>query len=226
MAAHGAHVLVHARRSRERVEEVAARIRQQNRESIVLMADLAEAATAGAFAGAAWDQFGPIDVWVNNAGVDTLTGANAQASFDNKLAQLWSVDVQATITLSRDVGARMRQRGKGVIINIGWDQAETGMEGDSGQLFAATKGAVMAFTKSLAASLAPQVRVNCVAPGWIKTAWGEGASTAWQERARREAPLERWGTPADVAAACCWLASSAAAFVTGQIIRVNGGAVR
>jgi 3-oxoacyl-[acyl-carrier protein] reductase len=109
---------------------------------------------------------------------------------------------------------------------MGWDQAETGMESDSGQLFAAAKGAVMAFTKSLALTLAPEVRVNCLAPGWIKTAWGETASQTWQERAVRESPLERWGTPEDVARAARWLASPAADFLTGQIIRVNGGAVR
>ena len=77
----------------------------------------------------------------------------------------------------------MKARGRGAIINIGWDQAEQGMAGDSGEMFAAIKGAVMAFTRSLAQSLAPQVRVNCLAPGWIETAWGEQASDYWQERA-------------------------------------------
>jgi 3-oxoacyl-[acyl-carrier protein] reductase len=84
----------------------------------------------------------------------------------------------------------------------------------------------MAFTKSLALSLAPEVRVHCLAPGWIQTAWGRGASAAWQERVLRETPLRRWGTPADVAAAARWLASRAAQYLTGQVIRVNGGAVR
>ena len=68
--------------------------------------------------------------------------------------------------------------------------------------------------------------MNCLAPGWIRTAWGENASVFWQQRVLRETPLQRWGTPADVAAAVCWLVSPAAAFVTGQILRVNGGAVR
>ena len=71
---------------------------------------------------------------------------------------------------------------------MGWDQAETGMEGDSGELFAATKGAVMAFTRSLALSLAPEVRVNAVAPGWIKTSWGESTSRHWHDRVLRETP--------------------------------------
>jgi NAD(P)-dependent dehydrogenase (short-subunit alcohol dehydrogenase family) len=69
------------------------------------------------------------------------------------------------------------------------------------------------------------VRVNCLAPGWIKTAWGETASDRWQKRVAAETPLRRWGLPEDIAAAARWLASPGAAFVTGQIVRVNGGAV-
>ncbi len=164
--------------------------------------------------------------WVNNAGADTLTGEALHWPFERKLAELLAVDVTAAMLLSRGVGARMKARGEGVLLNIGWDQAETGMEGDSGQLFGATKAAVMAFSKSLALSLAPEVRVNCLAPGWIRTAWGEAASVGWQERVLHETPLRRWGTPDDVAAAACWLASPEAGYITGQVIRVNGGGVR
>src|SRR5438309_4552637 len=109
---------------------------------------------------------------------------------------------------------------------MGWDQSESGMEGDSGELFAATKGAILAFTKSLSLSLAPEVRVNALAPGWIRTAWGEAASSTWQERVLRETPLHRWGTPQDVAALARWLVSPAARFITGQVVRCNGGAIR
>src|SRR5205823_8607463 len=148
----------------------------------------------------AWDLWNGLDVWVNNAGADTLTGEAGHWPFERKLAELLAVDVRATMLLARDVGEWMRAGGGGVILNMGWDQAETGMEGDSGQLFGATKAAVMAFTKSLALTLAPSVRVNCLAPGWIRTAWGEKASAAWQERVLSETPLGRWGTPHDVAA--------------------------
>ena len=120
----------------------------------------------------------------------------------------------------------MKRQGRGVILTMGWDQADTGMAGDSGQLFGAVKGAVMAFTKSLALDLAPAVRVNCLAPGWIRTAWGEHASSAWQQRVLAETPAARWGTPDDVAQTARWLVSPAAQFITGQIIRINGGAVR
>src|SRR5262249_24724712 len=126
----------------------------------------------------------------------------------------------------RALGRGVKGGGGGVVVNVGWDQAEAGMEGDSGELFAASKGAVMAFSRSLALSLAPQVRVHCVAPGWIRTAWGEQASARWQERVARETPLGRWGLPEDVGSAGRWLVSPAARCLDGQVIRVNGGAVR
>ncbi|MCP4468057.1 MAG: SDR family oxidoreductase, partial [Halieaceae bacterium] len=67
------------------------------------------------------------------------------------------------------------------------------------------------------------VRVNCVAPGWIKTAWGDQASREWQERAVRECLLNRWGEVGDIADAVRWLVSTQASFITGQIINLNGG---
>lgn len=189
-------------------------------------ADLRDPVACDRLAAEAWDAAGGLDVVVLNAGADTLTGDAARWSFDEKLEALLAVDLKATMRLGRDFGARMKARGRGLLLTVGWDQAETGMEGDSGQLFAAVKGAVMCFTRSLALSLAPEVRVNGLAPGWVRTAWGETAPPAWQERVRRETPLGVWGLPEDVAAAAVWLASPAAGFLTGQTIRVNGGAVR
>lgn len=223
LAAAGADVLVHARRSREAAEEVAAAIRGLGRQAEVHLCDLADDKTHADFVERAWAWRQEIDVWINNAGADVLTGEAARWPFERKLAQLWSVDVAATARLSRLAGARMKARGSGSIVNIGWDQAEFGMAGDSGELFAATKGAVMAFTRSLAKSLAPEVRVNCIAPGWIKTSWGQHASEYWQQRAKRESLLQRWGTPEDVAQAVLFFSSSSTAFITGQVLPVNGG---
>lgn len=165
----------------------------------------------------------PVDIWVNNAGVDVLTSEAADWGFERKLEALWEVDVRATMLLTREVGRRMSERGSGVIINMGWDQASTGMEGDSGEMFAAAKGAVMAFTRSAARTLAPNVRVNCIAPGWIRTKWSDEASEYWDRRARGEALLNRWGSAEDVAAAALFLASPAASFITGHVLPVNGG---
>ena len=209
LAANGAFVITHGRR------QIPGRH---------LVADLRNPSAVDRLAADSWGD--GLDVLVCNAGADTLTGDAARWPFERKLDELLAVDLKATMRLSRAVGDRMKARGRGVILTVGWDQAETGMEGDSGQLFAAVKGAVMCFTRSLAKSLAPEVRVNCLAPGWIRTAWGETASPEWQERVRRETPMGVWGLPEDVAAAAVWLATPAAGFFTGQTYRVNGGAVR
>ena len=100
------------------------------------------------------------------------------------------------------------------------------MEGDSGEFFAAVKGAVMCFTRSLALSLAPEVRVNCIAPGWIRTAWGETASAAWQERVRARDAAGRVGTAGRRGGRGRVAGEPGGGFITGQTIRVNGGAVR
>jgi 3-oxoacyl-[acyl-carrier protein] reductase len=226
LAAAGADVLVHAGSRRDAAEAVADKIRELGRQARVELVPLEDPQQHGALVEAAWAWRGNVDVWINNAGADVLTGEASSWDFDRKLERLWQVDVRATIRLSRLVGARMKaapERRQRVILNMGWDQAQTGMAGDSGEMFAAAKGAVMSFSGSLAKSLAPQVRVNCLAPGWIKTAWGEQASSAWQQQAISDSLLDRWGTPEDVARAARFLASPAAEFINGQIVSINGG---
>ena len=222
LARTGADVVVHGCRHAEAAEEVAQAIRQLGREAWVLLADLSKPEGQDKLVlNACGDR--TVDIWINNAGADVLTGEAGQWSFDEKLQRLWQIDVVGTIRLSRAVGQKMLARGSGVILNIGWDQAETGMEGDSGEMFAAAKGAVMAFTRSLAKSLAPTVRVNCLAPGWIRTAWGDTASDQWQERVKRESLLHRWGTPEEVARVARFLVSPESSYINGQVIPVNGG---
>lgn len=222
LAAAGARVAVHGRHA-ERAGRVAAGLAATGRHAGTFLADLTDDAAVTGFVEEVETLLPEIDVVVLVAGADVLTGAAAGWSFERKLAELMRVDVTGTMCIARRLGRWMREHGGGSIITIGWDQAATGMEGDSGELFAATKGAIMAFTRSLARSLAPQVRVNCVAPGWIRTKWGASASDVWQQRAVRESMLGRWGEPEDVAATIGWLVSPDAAFVTGQVVNVNGG---
>ena len=225
-AAAGADVIVHFRQSRAAAEEVTSRIQELGVRSELLQADLGDPQQLSEFATTAWNVWDGVDGWVNNAGVDLLTGEGAALDYADKLTRLLDVDVRSTVLLSRFIGARMKERRSGAVLNIGWDQADRGMGGDSGELFATAKNAIMGFTRSIAVSLAPEVRINCIAPGWIRTAWGDQASDYWQDRVAAETPLGRWGTPNDIALLARFLLSGAASYLTGQVINANGGAVR
>lgn len=222
----GANVVVHCARSVAAAESLVGEIQAMGRQSSFLQADFHDPSPLDQFVNQCWKQFGRVDLWVNNAGADVLTGSAADWSYSRKLNELLDIDVRAGMLLAKLAGERIFADGNGAIVTIGWDQADRGMEGNSGELFAATKNAIMGFSRSLAVSLAPKVRVNCIAPGWIKTAWGDTASSAWQERVLRETPLKRWGTPTDIANAARFLCSDDASYITGQVINVNGGAIR
>lgn len=228
LARGGADVVVHCSRSIDAANETARLVQQHGVRATVVQADFSGLAAdvAAAFVDQACEPFGGCDIWINNAGADLLTGPAAGLGYADKLRVLLDVDVQSTVLLASEVGRRMQEQGGGVIVNVGWDQADRGMEGNSGELFAVSKNAIMGFSRSLAVSVAPEVRVNCIAPGWILTAWGEGASDYWQDRVREETPLDRWGTPQDIASMARFLVSDEASFITGQVINVNGGAVR
>ena len=222
----GARLVVHCRSSTDEGQQVVDQVRGLGADAHLLPADLEEPRQCDELVERSWAALGGVDLWVNNAGADTLTGENARLSFEEKLALLIRTDLIATIRLSRMVGQRMQKAKGGHIINMGWDQALTGMAGDSAELFSAVKGGIMSFSKSLALSLAPGVRVNCIAPGYIRTAWGEHVSADWRQRVTDDTPLGRWGGPEDIAAMVAFLASSAAGFITGQVLCVNGGLVR
>ncbi len=222
----GADVVVHARADRAGAEKTAARVRDFGVNAHVVLADLGNSRERETLVEDAAERLGGLDIWVSNAGVDLLTGGANDLPYEEKLDRLLEVDVHAGVLLAKQAGERMQSLGGGVVLTVGWDQSDRGMGGDSGELFAVAKNAIMGFTRSLAVSLAPKVRVNCIAPGWIKTAWGESASDYWQERVRRETPLERWGTPEDIANVARFLASDEASYLTGQVVNVNGGAVR
>ncbi|MEQ9407187.1 MAG: SDR family oxidoreductase [Fuerstiella sp.] len=221
----GADVVISYRKSVELAEMAATEVNYLGSVVDLASVDIADADSRRAFVEECFDT-GPVDAIVNNAGADLLTGPLKDADFATKLKVLLDADVTGTIELSRAFGEHFRDQGRGSILTIGWDQADRGMEGGSGELFTTAKNAIMGFTRSLSLSLAPEVRVNCIAPGWIRTAWGDGAGDYWQKRVLRETPLRRWGQPQDIANMARFLLSDEAAYITGQVFNVNGGAVR
>ena len=225
-AAEGAVVLLTHRASPERARDVADAIAARGGRALVRQADLATRHACERLVADAREQLGSLDVWVNNAGADVLTGEAAAWEWERKLDMLLAVDLKGTITCSYAAGEVMRGQDRGgAIVNMSWDHVATGMAGENPQLFSAVKGGVLAFSKSLAQALAPEVRVNVLCPGWIETAFGEHADREFHRSVARDTPLGRWGRPRDVAGAALYLASPQAAFVTGQAINVNGGVV-
>jgi 3-oxoacyl-[acyl-carrier protein] reductase len=226
LATEGADVVINYRRSSRPAAAVVAEIGAMGRRALAVQADVGRQEDASRLVDEAAAWLGRIDIWINNAGSDIITRPHRERSASDRLDMVLATDVRGTALCCWAVGPRMRAEGQGVILNIGWDKAWTnGMAGTTAELFALSKAAVMGFTKSLARSLAPQVRVNCVAPGFVQTAWGETVGDAWQERVLAETPLGRWGQPEDLAQAAVFLASDEAHFITGQILYVNGGVV-
>jgi 3-oxoacyl-[acyl-carrier protein] reductase len=190
----------------------------------LLQADLSTPDGCTSIVQEAFGALGNVDVWVNNAGADVLTGEARRWPGERKLQALLELDLKGTIRCSRLVAPRMRPGG--CILNLGWDHATIdGMAGDDAELHAAVKAGVLGFSKSFARAVAPDVRVNVLCPGWIETGFGASADRDFYAEVAANTPLGRWGRPGDVAGAAVWLASPAAAFVTGQALNVNGGAV-
>jgi len=163
----------------------------------------------------------------NNSGADILTGKTATRSRLEKLDLLLSVDLRGSMLGSwTAVELMQRQPTGGVILNMAWDHVLTGgVPGEYAQLFCAAKGGVYSFSRALARSVAPRIRVNVLGPGWVETAYGSTLDPAIRERITATIPLGRWGTPEDIAYAAVYLASDSAAYVTGQMLLINGGGV-
>jgi 3-oxoacyl-[acyl-carrier protein] reductase len=222
----GADVALTFRANERGAREAEARLRALGRRTSIIQLDLASVPSVKAAVEAAGAALGRIDVWVNNAGADILTGPAAELSTVDKLDLLLRVDLRGTVLASWEAAAVMAQQDEGgVIVNMSWDHVLTGMPGLNPQLFAAAKGGVLSFSKALARTMAPRVRVNIVAPGWIETSFGSGVDERLYRSIAESTPLKRWGKPEDVAGAVIYLASPAAGFLTGETIHVGGGIV-
>ena len=222
----GAKVAITYRRNREGAEETANDIRALGRRAEVLPLDVSRPEEIAGLATELRARLGRVDVWINNAGADILTGEGRNLSRVEKLDLLIAVDLRGTIFASWEAVALMQgQRDGGVIINMSWDHVSLGMAGENPILYSAVKGGIMSFSKSLAREVAPAIRVNLLAPGFIDTAFGQEADSGWKREVEERTPLGRWGVPEDVAGAAVYLASDAASFLTGQMIMVNGGVV-
>jgi 3-oxoacyl-[acyl-carrier protein] reductase len=225
-AAAGADVLLTYRTNRTGADEAARELASTGRRVLVQRADIAREEDIAALARQAREGLGRVDVWINNAGADILTGDAGKLPPREKLELVLDVDVRGTVLASWEAAKLMREQGPGgVIINMSWDHVTLGMAGENPVLYSVAKGAVMSFSKSFAREVAPDIRVNILAPGFIETAFGKDANPRFRDEVVELTPMRRWGTPDDVAAAAVFLASDDARFITGQMIMVNGGVV-
>ena len=224
-AAAGADLAITYRNNQEGAEATAREIQSLGRRAEVMRIDISREPDVQNLASQLSQQFARIDVWINNAGADILTGEGGRLTRLKKLDLVLAVDLRGTVLASWAAVDLMRSQGGGSIINMAWDHTIQGMEGENPIVYAAAKGGVASFSRSLARDVAPDIRVNILAPGFIETAFGEDANPKFRQKVIEMTPLQRWGKPEDVAGAAVFLASDAAAFLTGQTIMVNGGVV-
>jgi 3-oxoacyl-[acyl-carrier protein] reductase len=221
----GADLAITYRANQEGAEATARDIRTLGRRVEVLRADISRNEDVEKLVAGLTSGFTRIDAWINNAGADILTGEAGRLSRLKKLDTVLSVDLRGTVLASWAAVDLMRKQGGGTIINMAWDHTGHGMEGENPVIYAAAKGGVASFSRSLARDVAPDIRVNILAPGFIETAFGEEANPKFRQKVLDMTPLRRWGKPEDVAGAAVFLASDDSAFLTGQTIMVNGGVV-
>lgn len=220
-----ARILVHYGQSREQAEAVVREIQASGGRAEVLQADISDSEQVAHLVKEAAACLGEIDVWINNAGASANSAEAGGLDEIRRFERMMRVDVQGTWICCREVRPYMREGG--CIINIGWDGALSGAAGLTNQLYAMSKGAVISLTRCLAVEYAPDIRVNCIAPGWIENEWvREQASPRFYQRIKESIPQKRWGQAEDIVGVALFLASPAAAYITGQVLPVNGGNVR
>jgi 3-oxoacyl-[acyl-carrier protein] reductase len=225
MAREGAAVIVNYARSAVDAGRVVRAIRDAGGRGEAVRADVSRSADARRLVASALDRFGRLDILVNNAGY------SARRSWRTPLEDLdegdWdrvmAVDVRGTMLCCRAAAPAMRRTGGGSIVNV---SSSAALQGDETLLlYSAAKAGLAGWTRNLARALAPDIRVNAVAPGSIDTGWIRDWRLSRKDVAeiRRGTPLRRIGSPEDVAHAVSYLASDDAGYVTGQVLMIDGG---
>jgi 3-oxoacyl-[acyl-carrier protein] reductase len=220
LARKGFTVLVNYRSGEAAAFEVVQQIRELGAEAHLLRADVSDPAQVAAMFADIDGRFGQLDVLVCNAGVlrDTLLGASEPADFD----AVFAVNISGVVNCCRQASKRMVAQRRGAIVNMSSVAATRPGRGQSN--YAASKGAVEAFTRALAVELAPRgIRVNAVAPGVIETGMTEEIRALAPQELNKRILLRRIGSAREVAAVVGFLCSEEASYVTAQVWNVDGG---
>ncbi len=214
------YIYIHYGGSEEGAKETLSLVEAKGGLGEIIQADLNKSEQISAMIQKIKDQSGRLDILVNNAGI-TKDGLAVRMS-DDMYDAVIRVNQKAVFVAMREAGKLMMRQRKGKIINI---SSVVGLHGNAGQInYAAAKSAVFAMSKSLAQELATRnVTVNCVAPGYIDTAMTEELPDQVKQAIINQIPMQRTGSPQEIAYAVKFLASKEADYITGQSISVDGG---
>ena len=220
LAKAGATVVINYAGNANAAQEVATEIMENSGKAIVIQADVASAEAVENMVKMIVEQFGRIDILVNNAGItrDNLLMRMKESDWDDVM----NTNLKGVYNCTKSISRIMMKQRYGKIVNM---TSVVGLTGNAGQAnYAASKAGMNGFTKSIALELGSRnIRCNAIAPGFIETEMtaklNEDVVKGWREAI----PLKRGGTPEDVANVCVFLASDMSAYVTGQVINVDGG---
>ncbi len=220
-AREGAAVIVNASRSMTEARAVAVAIIASGGKALAVQADIGRPAEARGLIARAVEEFGRLDILVNNAGIVDRRGL--WEIDEDAWARMIAVHVTGPFFASRAAGEVMVKQGAGVIINVA---SMRGIDPGTGPVhYNVSKAAVLMLTKCLARDLAPQVRVNAIAPGYTETAFHADRTIDEREKITSRIPLGRFAHPEEVARAAVFLASDDGAYVTGHTLLLSGGVV-